>query len=293
MNSLAQIGAVAKQVSATAVLDGGDFFHLKAASRTSHALVAQAALVHSGYPCPVYAIEGNHDLAYNSLDSLDKQPLGVLFTTGVFQQLRDRVFISGGLKVRVVGLPYETTDPLERFEKIVRGDEDYLVVVAHMLASEVVSSKTDSFFREPVLSYGDLLYEGGPDVVLFGHWHRDQGVTWLDGRAFVNQGSVSRGALNMDSLDRVPQIAVLRFGSSVSIDLVPLEVAPAVDVFDLDRRIQADVERSAIEQFVGKLQEVTINVEGTEKVESYVASLDFAKDVRDTALNYLERARHP
>lgn len=289
---MVQIGRIAKKVSATAVLDGGDFFHLKAASRTSHALVAQAALAHSAYPCPIFAIEGNHDIAFNNLESLERQPLGVLFTTGVFQQLRDRVFIEGRLKVRIVGLPYETSDPLSRFKKIERGDEDYLVIMAHVLASEVVSSKIDSFFREPVLSYEDLVYDGGPDVVLFGHWHRDQGVTRIDNRVFVNQGSVCRGALNLDSLDRVPQVAVLKFGETVSIELEPLEVAPASEVFDLERRLKVEVERSAIEQFVDKLQEATLGSEESGNVESYVTSLDFAKDVRDAALNYLDRARH-
>lgn len=64
---LEQIGEVAREARALAVLDGGDYFHTKAASRNSHDLVRRTAVLHRDYPCPVYAIVGNHDITYNNL----------------------------------------------------------------------------------------------------------------------------------------------------------------------------------------------------------------------------------
>jgi len=291
LNSLEQIGEIARKVSATAILDGGDFFHVKSAARTSHALITQVATLHSNYPCPVYAIEGNHDIVYSDLDSVERQPIGVLFSTKVFRQLRDKTFTNGDVSVRVVGLPYDTSSNLtERFREIKRGKETYLVVVAHALASYEPSSGIDELFGEPVASYDDLIYPGGPDVACFGHWHKDQGVVKIQNCTFVNQGSISRGSLTQENVDRMPQVAVIRFGKRVEVRLVSLHVADPDIVFDFAKREKKEMERDAIEQFVNRLK-ITASDDASVSVEDCIASLDFARDVRDAAVEYLERAR--
>jgi DNA repair exonuclease SbcCD nuclease subunit len=77
-SNLDQIGQLALKHGAAAVLDGGDFFHVKAASKNPHALVAKSAQIHRSYPCPTFCVEGNHDISYNNLETLERQPLGVL-----------------------------------------------------------------------------------------------------------------------------------------------------------------------------------------------------------------------
>lgn len=167
--NLEQIGEIARQAQAQVVLDGGDYFHTKAASRNSHALVVKTAEIHAKYPCPVVAIEGNHDLAYNSLDSLPKQPLGVLYASGVFGGLRDMTYAgSDGVKVRVVGFPYSLSRTVDELRSIRKKPEDqYLVAVVHALASENPAENAADFFREPVFRYRDLVAHDGPDVWCF------------------------------------------------------------------------------------------------------------------------------
>ena len=289
-SSLAQIGTIAK--GAVAVLDGGDFFHIKAATRNSHALVAQMAAIHAAYPCPVYFVEGNHDLAYNNLDSVERQPLGVLFAAGVFKQLRDQVFEANGLKVRVVGVPYEPDMELQTLRAIRKqpGD-DFLIVIVHAFASENPSAMQEEFFGESVFKYADLISSDGPDVWAFGHWHQDQGVTQIGNTTFVNQGSVSRGALIKENLSRVPKVAVIEVTKAgVKVELIALQVAPATEVFDLDAKTRVESERKDIENFVARLKENALQDPAT-VIESSVASLDFASDVRAAALHYLELAR--
>ena len=288
--SLIQIGELAK--GAVAVLDGGDFFHIKAATRNSHALVAQMAATHAAYPCPVYAIEGNHDLAYNNLESIDRQPLGVFFAAGVFRQLRDQVFESEGLRVRVVGVPYAPDLELQTLRAIRKqpGD-DYLLVVVHAFAAENPSAMQEEFFGEAVFKYSDLISKNGPDCLMFGHWHQDQGVVQIGNTIFVNQGSVSRGALIKENLKRVPKVAVIDVTKAgISVDLMPLRVAPAEDVFDLEAKVRVESEHKDIENFVAKLRDNALQDPAT-VIESSVSSLDFADDVRSAALHYLEMAR--
>lgn len=291
-SNLEQIGELARQHRATAVLDGGDYFHIKAATRNPHSIVARSAEVHTAYPCPTWTIEGNHDIAYNNLDTVDRQPIGVLFASGVFRHLREEVFEDDGLKVRVVGFPYDPNRSLDELrETKKRSGEDRLIVLVHALAGKNPPDHVEDFFGEPVFRYRDLVYKDGPDVWCFGHWHRDQGIEVVDGVHFVNQGAVSRGALVRENLDRVPKVAlILADGPDLNVSSIPLKVLPAKDVFDLEKKERRDREGEIIDQFVRRLEE-DIKEDPSESIEDSIKILDFAPEVRQMALSYLERAR--
>lgn len=290
--SLEQVGMLTKRHDIRAVLDGGDYFHVKAASRNPHALVRKTAEIHRKYGCPVYCVEGNHDLAYNNLDSIPKQPLGVLYAAGIFETLREVVFEDGPLRVRVVGVPYSPFRTLEELRGIQKkpGD-DFLVAVVHQLAGENPSPTVEDFFGEPVFRYEDLVTPDGPDCWNFGHWHRDQGIVQVQGKTFVNQGALSRGALVRENLERTPKATLLEFTPSGLVTLsCPMDVSPPDQVFDLERKERQDREGKEIESFVATLQ-ASVDYDPALSIEANLQSMSFARDVRDLALSYLERAR--
>jgi len=291
-SNLEQIGRFAHAHQVKAVLDGGDYFHVKAASRNSHALVIRSASIQKEYPCPTFCVEGNHDVKYNNLDTISEQPLGVLYESGVFQLLRDEVFEEGGLRVRIVGVPYSPDRSLEDLLSIQKQDGDtHLIAIVHALAGENPPSKVEEFFGEPVFRYSDLVTENGPDVFCFGHWHKDQGVVEISGRQFVNQGAVSRGALTHENTQRTPQVALLDVGGSgIHVSLLPLDVLPAEEVFDIERKERAETESRNIDEFITRLQQ-DANFDPDTEIEANIKSLDFAQEVREVALDYLLRAR--
>lgn len=291
-SNLEQIGQLAREREVAAVLDGGDFFHVKAASRNPHAIVARSAAIHRAYPCPTFCIEGNHDLAYNNLESIDRQPLGVLYEAHVFEHLREHVFEKDGVRVRVVGVPYSPTRAMAELRAIQKkpGD-DFLIALVHQLAGESPPPRVEEFFGEPVFRYADLVTEDGPDVWCFGHWHKDQGIVTLGGKTFVNQGAVSRGALIAENTKRTPKVTLIEADKNgIRATEIGLVVAPPEDVFDMERKERAEQENKSIDEFVLKLQQdASIDPEST--IEENVGALDFAQEVRETALDYLERAR--
>lgn len=291
-SSLKQIGELAAAHGATAVLDGGDFFHVKAPTQNSHRLVAQVALIHQAYPCPVYCIEGNHDVKYNNLDTLSEQPLGVLYNSRVFRHLRDETFTCDDVKVRVVGVPYSPFRTVKELQSIRKRGDERLIAVVHALAGETPPSTVEEFFGEPVFRYEELIVDGGPDCWMFGHWHQDQGALKIRDRWFVNQGAVSRGALSRENLTRIPQVALIEVRSEgVEVKTVPLSVAPASEVFDLERKQQRDEESKSIEQYVERIK-VELTTDSDLSVEDTVRGLSFARDVHEAALDYLQRARN-
>lgn len=327
LGKLRQVAHVAKKVGAAAVLDGGDFFHVKSPGRNTHDLVRRVADVHKGYPCPVFGNVGNHDVVYGDYSYLDQQPLGVLFATNVFQRCYDEheVYFAGGraypflrtnpgtamvhgngqflgesiptailedtseVVVRVVGIPYHgTTYDMERFRSIKKGDEDFLVCMAHVLASE----KGGSMFEgEDIIKYADLT-SLEPDYFMFGHWHKDQGVTEIGGKTILNIGSLTRGALSQDELTRRPSCAVVSFeaGKPPRTQVIPLRVLLPEDVFDVAGRVRQETRTSTMDAFVESIRERLLTEQG-KSVEDVVRGMDKVPDkVREKVLSCLERA---
>ena len=291
-DKLGQVRDLAREVGAAAIIDGGDFFHIKSPGRNSHALVNRTAEHHSTYPCPVYCTPGNHDSVYGDYAFLPQQPLGVLYSTGVYKRLYDEheaVFTHDGITVRVVGIPYHgTTYDMERFTSIVKGDEDILICVAHVLASH----KGGTMFEgEDIVKYADLV-DTAPDVYLFGHWHKDQGVEEIGGKQFVNIGSLTRGALSQDNMDRIPSAAVLRCtDKGVEIEVVPLNVRPAEDVFDVEGRARQVKRQVEMDSFVEAIREALQPTEGEQTLTEAVEGMgDVPNEIRERALAYLESA---
>ncbi len=303
LGKIAQVGEVAKKEHAAAVLDGGDFFHIKSPSRNSHELVNRAAQAHRAYPCPVYSTIGNHDCKYGSAEFLLEGPLGVLFETRVFRPLYDdneAVFKEGdlggyaaspGVKVRVVGIPYHGTQyDMNRFTTITKGDEDFLVVVVHCLANE----KGGTLFEgEDIVKYADLA-NLDPDVWCFGHWHKDQGVKEIaPGKWVVNVGSLSRGSISQDDVARVPKCVSLQFQpGKFSFKIHPLQIQPAAEVFDLVGRDRRVARTEAMDTFVEHLKDtLTFRVEGV-PIEDAVKSVpDVPDEIKERAVSYLEQAK--
>jgi exonuclease SbcD len=291
-SNLEQIGQIAKAHEVNAVLDGGDYFHVKPAYKNSHHLVEKTARIHRAYHCPTFSIEGNHDITSNNLESVSKQPLGVLYASGVFQHLREQVFKDGDLQVRVVGVPYDPRRSLEDLLRIEKQPGDtHLITIVHALAGLNPPPSVEDFFNEPVFRYQALVRRNGPDVMCFGHWHRDQGVEQLEGRYFVNHGSVSRGSLIRENLLRTPKVSIIEIdGGEVRVKEVPLQVAPPEEVFDLEKKESQEQEQDRIDQFVMTLL-ADSSFDESLTIEENVKTLNFAQDVRSEALHFLDLAR--
>lgn len=148
------------------------------------------------------------------------------------------------------------------------------------------------FEGEDIVRYSDLL-DTAPDVFFFGHWHKDQGVEELGGKKFVNIGSLTRGSLSQDEVQRRPACAVLRFslGSPAEIETVRLEVEPPEKVFDVEGRARQVRTQLDMDTFVDKMKSSLIPL-GTETLSDSIKSLnEVSSDIRERALLYLEKAQ--
>jgi len=294
LGKLIQVGEIAREVNANAVIDGGDFFHIKTPSRTPHKLIQRIAAVHESYPCPVYGTVGNHDVKYGDIAYLDESPLGVLFKTGVFRMLDEQGVVlqpmpeqgrRSEMKVRIVAVPYHgTTYDMNRLTTIIKEGEEYLVVAAHLLASQAGG---EMFGGEDIVSYGNLL-NLDPDVWCFGHWHKNQGVVELGGKHFVNVGSLSRGALSEDEVKRVPEVVILRFDEDgIRTERRQLDVRPAAEVFDIEGRVRQQARTMTVDGFVDSIK-ASFATKDRLSLLNEIRNTDMPDEVRQRVIEYLE-----
>jgi len=294
LDKIVQVGEIARNEHAQGVLDGGDFFHVKSPSRTSHQLVNRAARAHQGYPCPVWATIGNHDCKYGSSEFLEEGPLGVLFETGVFRRLYgpyEAVFEEPGLKVRVVGIPYHGTQyDINRFTSIAKRDEDFLMVVAHCLANE----KGGTLFEgEDIVKYSDLA-NLDPDCWMFGHWHKDQGIREIaSGKWVINTGSLSRGSISQDDVNRDPKCISLHFSpSGFKFKVHPIKTRPATEIFDLASRDRKIARTETLDIFVEHLKDsLGFRAEDVPLEDALRAVQDVPDEIKERAISYVERTK--
>lgn len=311
LDKLEQVGNLARKHGVGLVLDGGDFFHVKSPGRNSHETVRRVADLHKRYPCPTYANIGNHDCVYGDYSYLDQQPLGVLFSSHVFERCYDQyeVYVKGAsvypyckgwIKgdpfedtgtdpvVRVVGVPYHgTTYDMDRFAQIKKGKEDVLVCHAHMLASPSGGSMFES---EDIIRYQDLL-QYDPDVFCFGHWHKDQGIIRLGSKTIVNVGSLTRGSLSQDDIKRTPSVALIDCDEiGIHADKIPLVVQPPEKVFDLEARERSILRSNTIDTFVENVKQRIVSDAGKD-LNEILSGMDVPSRVKEKVLMYLEQVK--
>lgn len=294
LSKLQQKGLLAERYRCHGVLDGGDLFHDKTPIKTSHALMVKLFEVLRAYPCPIYGNVGNHDVRLGQFEFLKEGPLGALFSAGVMRPCYDNFeahFREDDVHVRVVGIPYHGPKyDLDRFRKIRKGIEDHLLVMAHLLASP---QGGDMFANEDIVKYGDLP-SLCPDasVFFFGHWHKDQGVQQVGHAHVVNIGSMSRGSLSQDNLDRIPSVALVRCSKTdVEVEVIPLRVEKSEVVFDLQKRASEELRMSIVDDFVRTLQNDLMSTSSTSLPDILSNLSDVPFQVRERALHYLEKNR--
>jgi DNA repair exonuclease SbcCD nuclease subunit len=286
--NISQIRLLCQKTNADLCLIGGDVFHVKISAKVRHALVARLIETFRTFPCPVYSIIGNHDISHNNLATLPEKPLGVVFASGALKRLDEETFTSkDGVKVRIHGKHFDPKVQLTEFDHLQKGDEDWLLVAYHGYASP----GGVSYPGEVTFKYSDLA-QLPVDDWYFGHWHVDQAVQDVDGKNFVNIGSLTRGALNLENLSRNPKAVLAVYDKDKrKLTQIKLKVEPASQVFNMRKKQRTDREQKRINEFIENLRTETTKDDGAEAdVGKRLESYNMTSEVRTFVTDLLQES---
>jgi hypothetical protein len=200
-------------------LNGGDVFHHKdpATRMNPHSLTNRLIRNFAEFPFGMqFGAVGNHDLAMDRMDSLPKQPLGVLIAAEVYHDLTAESVIfenaDGTVRVQVDACPY-FTDDLEALQwamnvperVVMHGPVTYRILIMHQYGNP---GNTASMHGNPAIGFNQMI-GCDYDVVLWGHDHSRCERVAVGDTMHIRLGSLSRASMATDEVDRPVSIAVL------------------------------------------------------------------------------------
>jgi exonuclease SbcD len=285
-----QIRVACNKLKADALLIAGDLFNFKAPTKNSHALTRELIEVFKKFKCPIYMIPGNHDLTGNNLESLDNQPLGVLFASDAVFNLTHKVIEKKGVKISLVGIPFTEDLDLDTLQIPPKEDCVAQVCLLHIYAGP----KAGMLFKDRLYGYEEIS-KLSPDVFVIGHYHVDQGIQEAHGKQYVNLGAISRGTIAEENIQHQPKIGIIKVvkeenNVTITATPVPLNVKPAEEIFDLKKKEEEKQEATEMQRFVDHLVTSSVNTQSKRDMSAIVMSMPLIKAVQDKVLHYLQAA---
>lgn len=170
----------------------GDIFEFKQPRQVSHRLVLRLLnyFTHlSDNGVMTYMIAGNHDLASDGMNSIDKQPIGVLASSDNVMLLTKPMIIKtaeGVLQLTPLNFEDRAERDPEFFACERQNGVDYHIVLAHGMLSP--DSKQYPYDFIPY----STVPSAGVDAYVYGHPHDDHGIHRVEDTLYVSCGSFCR-----------------------------------------------------------------------------------------------------
>lgn len=290
---LYQINTKVAELQCTAVVQLGDFFHIKAPGRNSHELVIQAAKWARAAPCPVYIVPGNHDLSNDRLESLDEgQPLGVLYATGAvvraerYLQTKPIHKYDDENRLPVYAVPWQQFWDAEQSvaDAAIKGalsdfqpSDTPQLIVTHAPFFPVGSNPDYEHYSTE--KFAKMANPSGRSNVqiCYGHIHDWHGEYIIKGTRFCNYGALSRGSLTESNLTRPVGFTVWD-SITGSFEFIELDARPATEVFRVKEITEVKTAQVKLDEFLASVGQSTIEVTSISSVMDKIRALKLGKE---------------
>ena len=227
---LQEIVELADGFSVDYLLHGGDLFDLPWPS-------AKAVKISVDFleqiKVPIYMVSGNHDLLEQKLSTLENTMLWFLAKRGLLRLLspRDKVYLrQAGFTLQLSGQHFNDSIDRENSVSAYCVDKKNCDVAIHIVHGMLLPKPFSPYVPTTMIKQVAPFTEA--DFTLCGHAHLGYPAEEIDGKIFINPGSISRILPLEWELVRVPQVVFLDFsGGKVQCQYIPLKSArPGEDV---------------------------------------------------------------
>lgn len=202
---------IAEEKNVDAILHGGDIFDRP---DISPSLVRHLVLLLNKYSLPIYAVAGNHDIYGQNLDTIKRTMLGLLDSTGIIHVLSpsDKIFFEKNDKIVQLtgqgyfyGIDHESSRKSYLVEKA-----PYVNYAIHIVHGMLLDKP---FFDKMAYTLIDDIIETEADITLSGHYHTGFPTKVINGKYFINPGSLVRINNSIAELSRKPKITLINVES--------------------------------------------------------------------------------
>jgi len=204
-----------------------------------------------------YAIVGNHELAHERLENLDRNPLQILFTTGIIRHLEhlhlDFIDIFG----------YDYPQSINQAPQ----SSAYRIAVAHRLYE---SNLTEFSLTSKNLSHLDY------DLYILGHDHQRYDLLQVGKSHLLRPGSLMRTSAHAYHLDRKPSFEIAtveKLGDTYrfSVDTVVIPHVPASHIFT-NQSFTVRADQTDMSEISGRIDQLISSMDDN-KSDHYIFSV--------------------
>lgn len=229
---LIEIIDIIKKNNVDFVLHGGDLFDRP---DVSIAIASKFAMILDQIPVPLYLTSGNHDIYGHNPDTINRTMLGLLGVLGVVNLIKngDKIILEkDNIKVQLTGQPYvydiDTPNHLDYY--LLKEKDDEANYSIHMVHGMLLDRP---FIKGIPYTLIDDIKGTLADITLSGHYHGGFRITNIDGKYFINPGSLVRITNSLKEIERVPQVILIELNEKITIKQIPLKTAlPGEEVLD-------------------------------------------------------------
>lgn len=206
------------------VIHGGDLFDRP---DVSISLVSKFSKILNKINVPIYIISGNHDIFGHNPKTLNRTMLGLICDLKVLNIINEGEKIlleKDNIKVQLTGQPYiyNIDDPKDKSHYKVQDldpEADFAIHIAHGMLLD------KPFIKGIPYTLVDDIKDTLADITLSGHYHSGFEKIEIDGKYFLNPGSIVRVSNSLREIKRKPKIVIIDLEGEIDISYVYLSSA--------------------------------------------------------------------
>lgn len=225
------------------VIHGGDLFDRP---DISVSIVSKFANIINRIKVPIYMVSGNHDIYGHNPLTVNRTMVGLLDNLGIINIIDNMgkiILEKDHIKVQLTGQPYiySIDDPNNRKYYIVDHVDQGIDYSIHLVHGMLLDRP---FIKGIPFTLIDDIKTTKADITLSGHYHSGFKKTIIDGKYFINPGSIVRITNSLREMDRQPQVAIIDLNEEIDIKFRPLLTAKSGEEV-LDR---AEIEKNIFQR---------------------------------------------
>jgi exonuclease SbcD len=243
----------AKEHGVNVILHGGDIFDRPDVPPW---LVREYALIFKESGIPIYIIAGNHDTYGQNTDTIEHTMLGLLDGLEILHIIKpgQKTFISDkGLTLQITGQHYFYNIDVENIEKSYVVNEKSADFAVHLVHGMLLHKP---FFTGMAYTLIENITKTSADITFAGHYHSGFEPVKINGKFFINPGSIARINNSILELKRIPQCVIADIGQTgLDIDFIKLKCAvPGDEVFDKHFMEVSALNERKVAEFIQRLR---------------------------------------
>ena len=292
---LQEVFIIAQAKQASAILIPGDLTH---SPNLAWGTVADLAMLLKKAPCPVLAIDGNHDTWGGNPESKRRTPYGLLSRLGIVQDLSEKHYIVSNppKDILITGHSFTVDTDTEAGKNqffSMRDLETEESTIIHVVHSMLMDHSPGFDMRHTLISQ----VQTTANVIISGHEHTGFGIVRRpDGVLFINPGALCRLSAHVSEIERQVQVAVLTVDDDgqCSAELIPLQSAlPGDRVLSREHIEESQSRNEKLDEFLSLLASEGESrfLEVRDIIEDIAARENIPGEVKRETLERIGRAR--